>query len=60
MMAAACVVPGCLQGLSQAGPAGDDVAHEEFTLSAGLGLSEFWQISTKLRLCPAQWPAEIH
>ena len=24
----------------EAGPAGDDVAHEEFTLSAGLGLSE--------------------
>jgi len=25
----------------EAGPAGDDVAHEEFTLSAGLGLSEW-------------------
>ena len=24
----------------EAGTAGDDVAHEEFTLSAGLGLSE--------------------
>jgi len=25
----------------EAGPAGDDIAHEEFTLSAGLGLSEW-------------------
>ncbi len=29
-----------LQGSSQAGPAGDDVAHEEIMPVAGLGLSE--------------------
>jgi len=36
-------VPGCLQGSSQAGPAGDDVAHEESMLGDGLGLSELNQ-----------------
>ena len=30
----------CRQGSSQAGPAGDDVAHEESMLGGGLGLSE--------------------
>jgi hypothetical protein len=30
----------CKVRADEAGPAGDDVAHEEFTLSAGLGLSE--------------------
>ena len=31
----------CLQGLSQAGPAGDDGAHKEVMAGAGLGLSEW-------------------
>jgi len=33
----------CKVRADEAGPAGDDVAHEEFTLSAGLGLSEWGQ-----------------
>jgi hypothetical protein len=50
----------CLQGSSQAGPAGDDVVHEESLMVASLGFSEFWQTLIKLRFCPPRWSAEIH